>query len=254
MISDSQPHKSGHGITGYRYSDSLFNHYFDGGVRECSSLFAKLIRPVDTDKLNEQIPSLLYEQYTFYDVIEHNRFYFDDAHGVYESHWTVNLLNEFQRNQPPNTVGTASYPFHSTSPFFDQYHQTISGKRGVVIGSLKPWAEAMLLNANASHITTVEYATIKSDHPMITTMKPHEWSANFLEGGVELYDWAFTYSSLEHDGLGRYGDPLNPFGDLESMRRLHCHLKPGGYLFIGIPSGLGKTSYAKIITNSMIYI
>ncbi len=70
----------------------------------------------------------------------------------------------------------------------------------------------------------------------------------------------FSYSSLEHDGLGRssiahahvylsrfsfnssvvcrYGDPINPFGDLESVGRARCLLKEKGVLMIGIPVGL----------------
>jgi hypothetical protein len=38
---------------------------------------------------------------------------------------------------------------------------------------------------------------------------------------------------VEHDGLGRYGDPINPFGDLESIARARCLLKHGGILFLG---------------------
>jgi hypothetical protein len=29
-------------------------------------------------------------------------------------------------------------------------------------------------------------------------------------------------SSIDHDGLGRYGDPLNPHGDLRTMQWLKC--------------------------------
>ena len=37
-----------------------------------------------------------------------------------------------------------------------------------------------------------------------------------------------SYSSIEHDGLGRYGDALNPRGDLDEMRRLAALLNPSG--------------------------
>jgi Caenorhabditis protein of unknown function, DUF268 len=32
----------------------------------------------------------------------------------------------------------------------------------------------------------------------------------FLDGKLEPYDFAFSYSSIEHSGLGRYGAVLNP--------------------------------------------
>ena len=33
--------------------------------------------------------------------------------------------------------------------------------------------------------------------------------------------------SLEHSGLGRYGDPFNVFGDMFEMAKLSCLVKPG---------------------------
>ena len=41
-------------------------------------------------------------------------------------------------------------------------------------------------------------------------------------------DFAFSYSSIEHNGLGRYGDPLNPNADLQDVAMLSCIIRPGG--------------------------
>ena len=38
----------------------------------------------------------------------------------------------------------------------------------------------------------------------------------------------------------RYGDTLNPWGDLITMARAWCVLKPGGRALIGVPIGPGK--------------
>jgi Caenorhabditis protein of unknown function, DUF268 len=35
-----------------------------------------------------------------------------------------------------------------------------------------------------------------------------------------LFDAGFSISSFEHDGLGMYGDPLDPDGDLKAMRKM----------------------------------
>jgi hypothetical protein len=40
-------------------------------------------------------------------------------------------------------------------------------------------------------------------------------------------DFAVSYSSWEHDGLGRYGDPVDPWGDVKAMQRASCYVKPG---------------------------
>lgn len=40
-------------------------------------------------------------------------------------------------------------------------------------------------------------------------------------------DFAVSYSSWEHDGLGRYGDPIDPWGDIKAMQRAACYVKQG---------------------------
>ena len=78
----------------------------------------------------------------------------------------------------------------------------------------------MFLAAGAAHVTTLEYNTIRNEHPKITAMKPPEFNAAFLDGTLEKFDIAATYSSIEHSGMGRYGDKLNPYGDLIVMARI----------------------------------
>ena len=112
----------------------------------------------------------------------------------------------------------------------------IKNKSGYVFGTQIPWAESALLAAGAASVTTVEYMTITTDHPRLHYIHPFNLTAKFLRHHVGA-DFAWSFSSLEHDGLGRYGDPVNPFGDLESIYRIHCLLKPGGVLFLGVPVG-----------------
>lgn len=52
---------------------------------------------------------------------------------------------------------------------------------------------------------------------------------------IENFDNAASYSSIEHSGLGRFGDPLSPNGDQEAVKQVHCMLKPGGLFFLGLP-------------------
>ena len=70
----------------------------------------------------------------------------------------------------------------------------------------------------ASKVTTLEYNKIQSKHPRIETLLPDEM-ADLVNKGQANFDGVVTYSSLEHSGLGRYGDELNPWGDLVSMAR-----------------------------------
>ena len=56
-----------------------------------------------------------------------------------------------------------------------------------------------------------------------------------MSGQAVPFDTVFTYSSLEHSGLGRYGDPLSPFGDLEASAQVWCMVKPGGHFILAVP-------------------
>ena len=49
--------------------------------------------------------------------------------------------------------------------------------------------------------------------------------------------------SFDHDGLGRYGDPLNPAGDLVAMETVKRVLKDEGLLFLTVPIGNHPTGY-----------
>lgn len=41
--------------------------------------------------------------------------------------------------------------------------------------------------------------------------------------------------ALEHFGLGRYGDPINPNGHLEGLENIEKIVKPGGTLYLSFP-------------------
>jgi SAM-dependent methyltransferase len=48
---------------------------------------------------------------------------------------------------------------------------------------------------------------------------------------------------VEHVGLGRYGDPLDPGGDLKAMAELRRVLAPGGSLLFVVPVGRPRVQF-----------
>jgi len=48
---------------------------------------------------------------------------------------------------------------------------------------------------------------------------------------------------VEHVGLGRYGDPLDPEGDLKAMAELRRVLEPGGNLLFVVPVGQPRVMF-----------
>jgi hypothetical protein len=51
------------------------------------------------------------------------------------------------------------------------------------------------------------------------------------------YDVIILYSSLEHDGLGRYGYPITPNGDIDACIEAYSMLNKEGYFNCRIPIG-----------------
>lgn len=51
---------------------------------------------------------------------------------------------------------------------------------------------------------------------------------------------------VEHVGLGRYGDPLDPDGDIKAMKELQRVVSPGGSLLFVVPVG----GTAKVVFNA----
>ena len=100
-----------------------------------------------------------------------------------------------------------------------------------IIGSVKPWYEAVTIHYGGNPIT-VEYNKLVSEHPKIRIMTVDEYDKNPVQ-----FDAILSISSIEHDGLGRYGDPINPNGDLEAMEKTKAMLKDGGLLFLAVPVG-----------------
>ncbi len=49
------------------------------------------------------------------------------------------------------------------------YHvkRIFQGKRVLVVGSITPWIEALVLAANASQVDTLEYIPIENNHPKV---------------------------------------------------------------------------------------
>ena len=79
----------------------------------------------------------------------------------------------------------------------------VENKHVLVIGSVLPWIEALLLTMNVDHITTLEYDPYLSTHSKITTITPTEFSNLVVTNKAPLFDAMVSFSSIEHSGLGR---------------------------------------------------
>lgn len=155
---------------------------------------------------------------------------------AYQPVWKNDLI-ETWKEQCRNGTLVGNYGVEETNELFKglQHAPGIKNGRVLVIGSMTPWVEACAWAAGASSVVTLEYGSIESQHAQISSFTPDKMRVAYLEGSLQLFDTIVTFSSLEHSGLGRYGDRLNPWGDLQTMARAWCVSKPGAGLVVGVP-------------------
>eukprot|EP00051_Salpingoeca_urceolata_P008345 m.105338 g.105338 ORF g.105338 m.105338 type:complete len:369 (+) comp15706_c0_seq1:183-1289(+) len=113
------------------------------------------------------------------------------------------------------------------------HESSIRGTHALVFGSNSPFYEALLLAAGAETVTVVEYNKLTYHHDAIINVQPFELQVP--EGG---FDVVLSISSFDHDGLGRYGDPLDPVADVRAVALARCLTRPkSGKLFLTVPIG-----------------
>ena len=110
----------------------------------------------------------------------------------------------------------------------------IKDKRVGILGSTQPWYESIVLAYGGIPIT-IEYNSLQTDDKRLTLLTVEEYNKD-----PQKFDVVFSISSFEHDGLGRYGDPINPNGDIEAMINVKSMLKKDGILFLAVPIGLDQ--------------
>jgi SAM-dependent methyltransferase len=74
----------------------------------------------------------------------------------------------------------------------------------------------------------------------------------FVQGNLEhmpfdndFFDIITAVSTIEHIGLGRYGDLISPHGDKTAVEEIRRIVKPGGKVIVTIPCGKDTICYSR---------
>jgi len=150
--------------------------------------------------------------------------------------WTQKLIDTMLELP---TLSPQDYP-HSAEDLYMALRYVLKIRHVAVFSALTPWVELTIWQVFPSaQVTTVEYNV-----PIIRNLTSHNFRLRSRSQVIMDYtahgahfDGAVFFSGLEHDGLGRYGDPVDPDGDIAALREIALMLRPKQFLFLAIPIG-----------------
>ena len=179
----------------------------------------------------KDIPITLLSKYTMDNDIEVKKMYFNDVGlsflpRINTRHKINSFFRKIENREEDHYEGTDRWLYKALEKY------SLEGKSCVVMGSGSAFYESVCLYFGAKHVTTIEYNKLIYFHPKMKTITPSEYDKNPIE-----FDFGLSISSFEHDGLGRYGEPLNPEADLKAMEKMKAILRKGGILFLAVPVG-----------------
>ncbi|MDR0857826.1 MAG: DUF268 domain-containing protein [Oscillospiraceae bacterium] len=203
------------------------------------SLYSKVVtifevspRMVNSPPPPNTIPSELIDDFTMGGKVQ-VIYAYRDTRVVGEQRVAHITANDYKSAFHRLSRKTFFYYGKEVNAFYDCFEKySFEGKTALIWGLVGCNCDAMSLWNKAEKVYIVDYNKPISDHPKVTVYNHEE-----LEENQPKTDVAISYSSFEHDGFGRYGDPLNPFGDLEAMKQAHHYLKKDGILLYGVPLG-----------------
>lgn len=180
----------------------------------------------------QDIPSSLFSQFTLDGAIPVQSWYLNNSYSsntplLYTKEAIQTGIEQALKKKTNYYGDTDTYLYSA----FDKYRSSVQDKSVAVLGSVIPWYESIVI-AYGGNPTTIEYNKIISLDPRLEAMTVEEYDAH-----PKQFDALISISSFEHDGLGRYGDPINPCGDLKAMQRAKEMLKEDGLLFLAVPVG-----------------
>ena len=176
----------------------------------------------------KEIPQELYDRFIMNNRVEVKNWYINQTRGskkprYYKTKQIDRLIKKAEKRKT-YYYGQTDVALYKA---LDKYN--IAGKSVVIMGSVRPWYESICLSYHA-RCTTIEYNKIICHDSRLKVMTVDEYDKNPIR-----FDMGISISSFEHDGLGRYGDPINPDGDLEAMKNMKHIIKKDGLLFLSVP-------------------
>jgi len=169
----------------------------------------------------------------------------------YERRWSIELVDTLvDAAKKKIDFSPGNYPFVVLDYYTAISKYPVVNKKVLVAGAVSPWNEAIFIANGASQVVTSEYSNLVSLDPRISVVHAETKHS-------QKFDVISSFSTIEHCGLGRYGDKIDPNGDFEAINEFHSLLNPDGILFLGIPisgeMGYIQGNYHRVYSYERFY-
>merc|ERR1711971_15277 len=212
---------------------------------DCNTLFKSsvfhmpaLLPPQSLSNLTAELRGM----YSYQGRVELHDWYWNAAGdgGGWSAEPTIFTQEEVQHYIDAVVSGTPIDTYHNGSNMVSAAADfiNVTDKTVLVIGTQRPWLEAVLLSKNPRKVVTLEYGHYISEYPGFSFIRPDEFQAKFIAGTLDTFDAIFSFSSIEHSGLGRYGDTLNPWGDIIAIAEAWCVSSKDASLALSVPTSV----------------
>ena len=97
-------------------------------------------------------------------------------------------------------------------------------------------SSVLTIGVLSAHVDTVfvDFRPIKANLSGLTPLAGNILELTFADGSIPSLSCLHV---IEHIGLGRYGDPIDPLGSVKAATELQRVLGPGGRLYLSLPVG-----------------
>lgn len=115
--------------------------------------------------------------------------------------------------------------------------RALAVRKHVDIGS-----SVLTMSVLSAHVEIqfVDYRPLKVSLPGLTSIAGNILDLPFAGSSVESLSCLHV---IEHIGLGRYGDPIDPHGSVKAASQLQRIVKRGGSLFLSLPVGRERVCF-----------
>lgn len=164
--------------------------------------------------------------------------------------WDANLFSALATHtfdDFPIEVFKRLCPYPEAISQMKSLREYIMGRKVLIIGSETFWLELICALSLAAEVTTIEYREIKwvGTLDCKTRIKTMTWDTYIseLDQFEGQYDLILSYSSIEHSGLGRYGDRITAMGDLFTFMLMAKAMKSSGMCAVAVPTRQDLTHF-----------